>query len=30
MGDGKNLPPEEAAKEANAILESIKNGFRVE
>ena len=30
MGDGKTLPPEKAAKEANAILESIKKGFRVE
>jgi len=29
MGDGKTLPPAELAKEANAILEAVKEGLRL-
>jgi hypothetical protein len=29
MGDGKALPPEDAAKEANVILEAVKEGLKL-
>jgi len=29
MGDGKTLPPEAAAKEANALLAGVKEGLKL-